>query len=157
MSKRIAGQSPPPASKRAPKLAPAPVPEQALGPAVVASAAVASTEAQFKKLVEVISRSQLNYRELIDSLDHAVFTISLGGEIRVANRRFVEILGVSFQDLIGHRLDEFIAIPTRAEAHSGRAAFLEKGHWAGRISIQLKSDPRRRFYDCWLQALTDDY
>ena len=64
-----------------------------------ASVAAASTGAQFKKLVEVISRSQLNYRELIDSLDHDVFTISLEGEIRVANRRFVEILGVSFRDL----------------------------------------------------------
>ena len=64
---------------------------------------VAPTAAQFKKLVEVISRSQLNYRELIDSLDHAVFTVSLDGEIRVANRRLAEILGVCFQDLIGHR------------------------------------------------------
>jgi PAS domain S-box-containing protein len=148
MSNRISDQSLPRASKPAPQSAPE--------PALPQGAAGASTEAQFQKLVEVISRSQLNYRELIDSLDHAVFTISLDGEIRVANRRFVEILGVSFQDLIGHRLEEFIAAPTMKEAIAGRAAFLEKGHWAGRISIQLKSDPRRRFYDCWLQALTDD-
>jgi PAS domain S-box-containing protein len=147
MPKRIPAQSRP----RAPKGAPGPAPE----PAPVQGAVSASTEAQFQKLVEVISRSQLNYRELIDSLDHAVFTISLDGEIRVANRRFVEILSVSFQDLIGHRLDEFIAVPAMAEAIARRATFLEKGHWAGRISIQLKSDPRRRFYDCWLQALTD--
>jgi PAS domain S-box-containing protein len=130
--------------------------ERALEQTPGRDATVASTQAQFQKLVEVISRSQLNYRELIDSLDHAVFTLSLDGEIRVANRRFVEILGVSFQDLIGHRLDEFVASPTLAEAIIGRDAFLEKGHWAGRIAVQLKSDPRRRFYDCWLQALTDD-
>ena len=148
MSKRPSDQSPSPASN--------PVLQPATELALPTAAAGASTEAQFRKLVEVISRSQLNYRELIDSLDHAVFTISLDGEIRVANLRFVKILGVSFQDLIGHRLDEFIAVPTMADAISGRAAFLEKGHWAGRISIQLKSDPRRRFYDCWLQALTDD-
>ncbi len=149
MSKRISDQSPPRASK--PAVQPAPE------PALPQGAAGASTEAQFQKLVEVISRSQLNYRELIDSLDHAVFTIALDGEIRVANRRFVEILGVSFQDLIGHRLEEFIAVPTMAEAIAGRDAFLQKGHWAGRITIQLKCDPRRRFYDCWLQAVTDDY
>ena len=148
MSKRSSDQSSSPASS--------PASEPALSQTSAPGVASASTEAQFRKLVEVISRSQLNYRELIDSLDHAVFTISLDGEIRVANRRFVEILGVSFQDLIGHRLDEFIAVPTMAEAHSRCAAFLEKGHWAGRISIQLKSDPRRRFYDCWLQALNDD-
>jgi PAS domain S-box-containing protein len=148
MSKRISDQS----QSRASHAAPQPAPE----PALPQGAASASTEAQFQKLVEVISRSQLNYRELIDSLDHAVFTISLDGEIRVANRRFVEILGVSFQDLISHRLEEFIAVPTMAEAVAARAAFLKKGHWAGRISIQLKGDPRRRFYDCWLQALSDD-
>ncbi|MGB8800582.1 MAG: PAS domain S-box protein [Candidatus Acidiferrales bacterium] len=155
MSKRIAEQ-PPRAVKRASKHAPAAALKPAPQHAPVEGAAAASTEAQFKKLVEVISRSQLNYRELIDSLDHAVFTISLEGEIRVANRRFVEILGVSFQDLIGHRLEEFIAAPTMEEALSARDAFLRKGHWAGRISIQLRSDSRRRFYDCWLQALNDD-
>ena len=156
MPKRISDQSPPPAAKRASTHAPEAAPKPASGQVPLEGGLAASTEAQFKKLVEVISRSQLNYRELIDSLDHAVFTISLEGEIRVANRRFVEILGVSFQDLIGHRLDEFIAVPTMAEALRGRDAFLQKGHWAGRISIQLKKDPRRRFYDCWLQALTDD-
>ena len=156
MSKRTSDQSPP----RAANLTPTRAPESELRPAPrqtpLEGATAASTEAQFKKLVEVISRSQLNYRELIDSLDHAVFTISLEGEIRVANRRFVEILGVSFQDLIGHRLDEFIVAPTMAEALRGRDAFLQRGHWAGRMSIHLKNDPRLRAYDCWLQALTDD-
>ena len=117
---------------------------------------VSPTEAQFKKLVEVISRSQLNYRELIDSLDHAVFTVSLDGEIRVANRRLSEILGVSFQNLIGHRLDEFVAEPGLAEAARHLDGFLERGHWAGRIAVRLKSDTQRRFYDCWLQALREE-
>jgi two-component system NtrC family sensor kinase len=156
MAKRISDQSPPQAAKRAPNRASETAPECAQAGAPPQRPAVPSTEAQVNKLVKVISRSQLNYRELIDSLDHAVFTISLDGEIRVANRRFVEILGVSFPDLIGHGLDEFIATPTMAQAISERAAFLEKGHWAGRILIQLKSDPRLRFYDCWMQALTDD-
>ncbi|MGA7191896.1 MAG: PAS domain S-box protein, partial [Candidatus Acidiferrales bacterium] len=117
---------------------------------------VSPTEAQFKKLVEVISRSQLNYRELIDSLDHAVFTVSLGGEIRVANRRLSEILGVSFQDLIGHHLSEFVAEPCLADATQHLEGFLERGHWAGRIAVRLKSDTQKRFYDCWLQALREE-
>ena len=116
----------------------------------------APTGAQFKKLVEVISRSQLNYRELIDSLDHAVFTVSLNGEIRVANRRLAEILGVSFQDLIGHRVSEFVAEPTLPEAMHFLDGFLAKGHWAGRIAVRLKNDTQRRFYDCWLQALREE-
>jgi PAS domain S-box-containing protein len=117
---------------------------------------VSPTEAQFKKLVEVISRSQLNYRELIDSLDHAVFTVSLDGEIRVANRRLSEILGVSFQDLIGHRLDEFVAEPSLTEAAPYLDGFLDRGHWAGRIAVRLKSETQKRFYDCWLQALREE-
>jgi PAS domain-containing protein len=56
----------------------------------------APSSEQFRKLVEVISRSQHNYRELIDHLDQAVFTLSLKGEVRVANRHFAEILQVSF-------------------------------------------------------------
>src|SRR5271154_813136 len=67
-------------------------------------------------LVDLISKSQLNYRDLIDSLDHAVFTISLDGEIRVANRRLAAILGVEFPDLIGHGLDEFLSEPTAQQA-----------------------------------------
>jgi len=72
-------------------------------------------EDQFKKLVEVISRSQHNYRELIDNLDQAVFTLSLDGEVRVANRRLAEILQVPFTGLIGHRLSEFIETPSLEE------------------------------------------
>ncbi|MFZ0519882.1 MAG: PAS domain S-box protein [Candidatus Acidiferrales bacterium] len=117
---------------------------------------VSPTEAQFKKLVEVISRSQLNYRELIDSLDHAVFTVSLDGELRVANRRLSEIVGVCFQELIGHRLDEFVAEPCLADATQHLDGFLERGHWAGRIAVRLKNDTQKRFYDCWLQALREE-
>jgi PAS domain S-box-containing protein len=117
---------------------------------------VSPAEAQVKKLVEVISRSQLNYRELIDSLDHAVFMVSLDGEIRVANRRLSEILGVCFQDLIGHRLDEFVTEPSLGEATRSLEAFLKKGHWAGRITARLKNETERRYYDCWLQARREE-
>ena len=82
-----------------------------------------STEEQFKKLVEVISRSQHNYRELIDSLDQAVFTLSLEGEIRVANRSFAEIFGADFRDLIGNRLHDFVESPNLEEAKNGCRLF----------------------------------
>jgi len=45
------------------------------------SVPVSSSEAQIDKLVEVISRSQHNYRELIDNLDQAVYTLSAAGEV----------------------------------------------------------------------------
>src|ERR1700722_1204143 len=95
-------------------------------------------EAQFKKLVDVISRSQHNYRELIDNLDQAVFTLSLDGEVRVANRRLCEILGVGFTDLIGHNLHEFVASPALADFADSFPEFAREGSWAGTILVRLK-------------------
>jgi PAS domain S-box-containing protein len=114
------------------------------------------TGSQFQKLVEVISRSQMNYRELIDHLDHAVFTISLEGEIRVANRCLAEILGTSFKDLIGHTLSEFVAEPTLAQVRHSIPGFLKEGSWSGRIPAKLRKDGSTRIFDCWLQLQKDD-
>ena len=120
------------------------------------SAPVPSGEEQFKKLVEIISRSQHNYRELIDSLDQAVFTISLEGEIRVANRSFAEILGEDFHTLIGHRIHEFIAAPSPEEARVWLAGFLHTGLDHGRLSLRLKKSGELRYFDCWVQVVTED-
>ena len=113
-------------------------------------------EGQFRKLIEVISRSQHNYRELIDNLDQAVFTLSLEGEVRVANRRLCEILGRGFNALIGHPLTEFIDSPTLAEAKSSVASFLETGSWSGTVLVRLKGCDAPRYFDCWLQTLAED-
>jgi PAS domain S-box-containing protein len=113
-------------------------------------------EEQFQKLVEVISRSQHNYRELIDNLDQAVFTLSLTGEVRVANRRLCEILGVRFTDLIGHNLDDFIESPRLAEVHGSLDAFIAAGSWSGTVLVRLKEDSSLRYFDCWLQALAEE-
>ena len=56
-----------------------------------------------------------------------MFTLSLEGEVRVANRRLCEILGRGFTALIGHPLSEFIDSPTLAEANGSLASFLECG------------------------------
>jgi PAS domain S-box-containing protein len=109
--------------------------------------------APIDKLVEVISRSQHNYRELIDSLDQAVFTLSPAGEIRVANRLFAQILGAEFHDLIGHSLSEFVAAPAIAELKSLLPALLGKGSWQGDASIRLAKETNARIFRCWLQAI----
>lgn len=113
-------------------------------------------EAQFRKLVEVISRSQHSYRGLIDNLDQAVFTLSLDGEVRVANRCLSEILGVSFQDLIGHPLREFIDSPTLADVERSLPAFLQKGVWSGTIPVRLKKDKELRHFACWFQTVVEE-
>ena len=112
-------------------------------------------EAQFQKLVEVISRSQQNYRELIDHLDQAVFTLALDGEVRVANRRLAEILSVSFSDLIGHQLSEFIEAPDLGEVEGSIPGFLKRSSWSGTVLVRLRNDNRLRYFDCWLQAIVN--
>ena len=93
------------------------------------------SDSQVEKLTEAIVRSQHNYRELIDHLDQALFTLSVEGEVRVANLRLAEILGISFQELIGRPLSDFIESPTLAEARRGLPALLKAGVWSGTIPV----------------------
>ena len=116
----------------------------------------ASSETPIDKLVEVISRSQQNYRELIDNLDQAVFTLSIDGEVRVANRRLCEVLGIPFQELVGHSLAEFVESPTLKEARPALATLAKSGTWSGIIPVKLKKDSKPRYFHCWLQAVAEN-
>jgi|HubBroStandDraft_6_1064221.scaffolds.fasta_scaffold01186_10 PAS domain S-box-containing protein len=113
-------------------------------------------DSQLQSLVQIISRSQQNFRDLIDHLDQAVFTLSLDGEIRVANRRLAEILGVSFQDLIGHRLEEFVLSPSLAEAKRSFSDFVRAGSWEGVVSARFKRDSSLRYFECWLMPVMEE-
>src|SRR5579864_5420518 len=99
-----------------------------------------------EKLVEAISRSQHNYRELIDNLDQAVFTLSLEGEVRVANRSLAEILGLPFGGLIGHKLSEFVESPSFPEIQDSISSFLNNGSWSGTVLVRLKKDSGLRYF-----------
>src|ERR1700740_897952 len=97
-----------------------------------------SAELPIDKLVEVISRSQHNYRELIDNLDQAVFTLSLQGEILVANRRLSEF--------IGHPFSDFVESPTLAETKEAFARCMSGGSWQGTVPVCLKRDKSLRHF-----------
>jgi PAS domain S-box-containing protein len=116
----------------------------------------ADSQEQFEKLFEVISRSQHNYRELIDNLDQAVFTLSAEGEVRVANRRLSEILGVPVQDLIGRRLSEFVDASTLEQGRQVLPVLRDKGSWSGIISVRLQSEKDIKYFRCWVQTVLDD-
>jgi two-component system NtrC family sensor kinase len=116
----------------------------------------AGPETPIDKLVEVISRSQQNYRELIDNLDQAVFTLSIDGEVRVANRRLAEIIGVPFQNLVGHNLTEFVESPTPEKARQSLVSLAKKGTWSGITRVKLRKDSASRYFQCWLQAVAED-
>jgi len=116
----------------------------------------APSESPIGRLTELISRSQRGYRELIDNLDTALFTLSLEGEIRVANLRLSQILGASFQDLIGHKLSEYLESPGSEEMQRALPEFLQRGSWSGTIPLRLKRDREMRYFQSWLQVVPEE-
>lgn len=119
------------------------------------SVSTSVSDSQVEKLTEAIVRSQHNYRELIDHLDQALFTLSVEGEVRVANLRLSEILGISFQELIGRSLSDFIESPTLEETQRWLPALQKAGTWSGTIPVWLKKDKTLHYFDCWLQSAVD--
>jgi PAS domain S-box-containing protein len=109
-----------------------------------------------QRLTEQISRSQRGYRDLIDHLDQALFTLSLQGEIRVANLPLSEILGASFQELIGRELTDFIESPSKSELELALPALISSGTWSGSIPVRLRREKENRYFSCWLQVAEDE-
>ena len=116
-------------------------------------AGVTPSEEQLDQLGQLIMRSQRNFKELIDSLDDVALAISLDGTLRTVNRRVAEIFGVSYSELVGHKLEEFLGAPLRTEASTNLERFLEKRNWSGVVEVQLKNDSRRHYYDCVVNAI----
>jgi len=126
-------------------------------------AAMPPSEKQIEQLFTLIASSQQGYRDLIDTFDDLLFSVSLDGEIRAANRSFAELFERPFQEIIGHRLDEFLDDSDgslRRAAEKALPRFLEKRHWSGAIRARLKRGPAAggapspaRYFDCVLHAI----
>ena len=116
-------------------------------------AGVTPSEEQLDQLGQLIMRSQRNFKDLIDSLDDIALAISLDGTLRTVNRRTTEILGVAYQQLVGHKLEDFLDGPVRTEDSVTLSRFLEKRNWSGVVEIRLKNDDRRYYYDCVINAI----
>src|SRR6202047_4834692 len=116
-------------------------------------AGVTPSEEQLDQLGQLIMRSQRNFKELIDSLDDAAFAVSLDGTLKTVNRRAAETLVAPYSELVGHKLEEFLGAPLRAEASGSMERFLEKRNWSGVVEVHLKNDSRRLYYDCVVNAI----
>jgi PAS domain S-box-containing protein len=114
---------------------------------------VTPSEEQLDQLGQLIMRSQRNFKELIDSLDDAAFAVSLDGTLKTVNRRTSETFGVPYSELVGHKLEEFLGAPLRAEASGSMERFLEKRNWSGVVEVHLRNDLRRLYYDCVVNAI----
>ncbi len=114
---------------------------------------------QLEKLFDMVQRSQQGYRDLIDTFEDLLFSISLDGDILAANRSVAELLGYPFSVLVGRPLDEYIEMldgAGRPAALRALPRFLEKRHWSGILRVQLKSETSARYFQCTLHALVRD-
>ena len=116
-------------------------------------AGMAPSEEQLDQLSQMIARSQRNFKELIDALDDVALAVSLDGTLKTVNRRVTEILGASYSDLVGHKLEEFLAAPLRAEGGGTLTRFLERRHWTGVVEVRPRNGARVLYYDCVVNAI----
>ena len=111
---------------------------------------------QLDKLFSVIERSQQGYRDLIDSFDDVLVAVTLDGEIRAANRSFADLVGGTFQEIIGHQLSEFLQDAGGDGPHlieRSMPRFIEKRHWTGVAQIRLKKRHTVYYFECVIHAM----
>src|SRR3984893_2724614 len=92
------------------------------------------SDGQLDQLFAVIERSQQGYRDLIDSFDDVLLALTLEGELRAVNRRFADLVGLTFQQIIGRPVTDFVEEASGAGKElidSVMPRFLERRHWSG--------------------------
>jgi two-component system NtrC family sensor kinase len=118
-----------------------------------------TSDKQLEQLFGMISRSQQGYRDLIDSFDDVLIALSLDGEIRATNRRFSELVGTNFQQIIGKKLSEFLDETSgqgTVDALEALPRFLERRNWSGVVQVRLKSRNAVYYFDCIAHAMVRD-
>jgi len=114
---------------------------------------------QLEKLFGLVQRSQQGYRDLIDTFEDLLFSISLNGDILASNRSFADLLGHPFTELMGRPLDEFVDIADgsgRSILEKVLPRLVERRHWSGVLHIRLKRDHTARYFQCTAQTLVRD-
>jgi PAS domain S-box-containing protein len=111
---------------------------------------------KLERLAEVISASRQGYRDLIDSFDHLIFTLSFEGEIRTVNQRMAQVFGCSYSEIVGHRLDEFLDEPSLEKLKDSVPWFVERRNWTGTVRARFKKNGAVRYFECVLQAVVKD-
>jgi PAS domain S-box-containing protein len=113
----------------------------------------APSEDQLDQLNDLIARSQRSFKELIDSLEDAACAVSLDGTVRTVNKTVSELVALPYTAIVGQKVFDFLEEPSRSALETGLARFLERRHWAGTVTVRLKNNSRRLYFDCVLNAI----
>jgi two-component system NtrC family sensor kinase len=114
------------------------------------------SERQFDQLFERITRSQQGYRDLIDSFDDVLIALTLDGEIRAVNRSFADLVGATYQEIVGRPLSEFVqeaAGEGQELVNRAMPKFLERRTWSGVVNVRLKNQAGLFYFDCAANAM----
>lgn len=111
---------------------------------------------RLEELFHVVSRSQQGYRELIDSMDDVMFSMTLDGELRAVNQKFAELAELPFSELVGRNLDAIIEEPTREMSNRALPRFVERRFWQGILRIRMRKTSGVRYFDCTLRGVVKD-
>jgi PAS domain S-box-containing protein len=112
---------------------------------------------QLEKLFGMVQRSQQGYRDLIDTFDDLLFSVSLDGQVIAANRSCADLLGQPFAALVGRPLEDFMELPDGSLKESAETALprlLERRGWSGVLRIRLKSAASIRYFQCSVHVLS---
>jgi len=114
---------------------------------------------QLDQLFSLISKSQQGYRELIDTFDDFLFSLSLDGKILTVNRSSADLLQLSFADVVGRPIEEFVEFPDAGghlELERSLPRFIEKRSWNGVARIRVKKTGAIHYFDCVFHAIIRD-
>src|SRR5579862_8768595 len=114
---------------------------------------------QLDQLFSLISKSQQGYRDLSDTFEDLLFSVSNDGKILTVNRSFADLLNVSFADVVGRSLNEFFDLPEasdRMALENWLPRFMQRRRWTGVVRARIKKTGTLRYFDCVLHAIVRD-
>jgi PAS domain S-box-containing protein len=117
---------------------------------------VLTSEMEATKLLQTVTASREAFRDLIDSFDEAVFTLSLDGKIRAVNKAFTAAVQRPFQEVVGHSLGEFITEPKPETLEAALPYFIEKRQWSGLVRAYVAARQQWRYFECTLHPVVQD-
>ena len=113
-------------------------------------------EEKLDQVFSLISRSQQGYRDLIDTFEDLLFSLSLDGKVLAVNKSFADLLNLSFSEVIGRRVDEFLELPDagdRVALEQWLPRLLQRRRWNGVIRVRVKKSGAIHYFDCVLHAI----